>query len=73
MEEGVADQSSIGEGSKWMVDFLHRVGIYDYWYTPEIPGDIHVNFECIPHQVENLLRSCTGITPAQEAPVSQTM
>ena len=69
----MADQSSIGDGNKWMVDFLHRVGIYDYWYTPEIPGDIHVNFESIPHRVENLLRSCTGITPTQDAPVSQTM
>lgn len=73
MEEGVADQSSIGEGSQWTVDFLHRVGVYDYWYTPEIPGDIHVNFESIPHKVENLLRSCTGITPTQDAQVSQTM
>lgn len=67
MEEGVADQSSIGDGNKWMVDFLHRVGIYDYWYTPEIPGDIHVSFESIPHQVESLLRSCSDITPTQEA------
>lgn len=44
-----------------------------YWYTPEIPGDIHVNFESIPHKVENPLRSCTGITPTQDAQVSQTM
>lgn len=73
MEEGVADQSSIGDGSKWMVDFLHRVGTYDYWYTPEIPGDIHVNFEQIPHQVESLLRSCSDITPTPEALGFQTM
>ena len=73
MEEGVADQSSIGEGNQWMADFMRRVGIYDYWYTPEIPGDIHVNFMNIPHKVESLLRSCTGITPTQDAQVSQTM
>ena len=73
MEDGVADQSSIGDGNKWMVGFLNRVGVYDYWYTPEIPGDIHVNFELIPHKVETLLRSCTGITPRQNEPLSQTM
>lgn len=73
MEEGVADQSEIGEGNQWTSNFIQRVGAYDYWYTPEIPGDIHVNFESIPHRVEALLRSCSGITPTQEAPVSQTM
>lgn len=73
MEEGVADQSEIGEGNQWTSNFIQRVGVYDYWYTPEIPGDIHVNFEQIPHKVEALLRSCSGITPTQEAPVSQTM
>ena len=73
MEEGVADQSEISEGNQWTSNFIQRVGVYDYWYTPEIPGDIHVNFESIPHRVEALLRSCSGITPTQEAPVSQTM
>ena len=52
---------------------LEKFMPYDYWYTPEIPGDIHVNFESIPHKVETLLRSCTGITPTQDAQVSQTM
>ena len=69
MEDGVADQSSIGEGNQWTADFLRRIGVYDYWYTPEIPCDIHVNFEYIPHRVEDLLRSCTGISPIQQAPV----
>ena len=73
MEEGVVDQSGIGEGSQGTADFLRRVGVYDYWYTPEIPGDIHVNFDSIPHKGETLLRSCTGITPTQDARVSQTM
>ena len=36
--------------------------------SQEIPGDIHVNFMNIPHKVESLLRSCTGITPTQDAP-----
>lgn len=64
MENGVVDQAAT---DNWDADFFHRVGVYDYWYTPEIPCDIHVNFEQIPHQVEALLRSSNGITPTQEA------
>ena len=37
--------------------------------VPMFPGAFHVNFESIPHKVETLLRSCTGITPTQDAPV----
>lgn len=63
MEDGVVDQAAT---DKWDTDFFHRVGVYDYWYTPEIPCDIHVNFEQIPTRVESLLRSCNGITPSQD-------
>ena len=73
MEEGVVDQSGIGDGSQWTADFLRRVGVYDYWYTPEIPGDIHVRFENVPPQVEKLLQSCRGITPNQDTPVRTEM
>ena len=73
MEDGVVDQENCDKTARWNTEFFYRVGAYDYWYTPEIPGDIHVNFEQIPHKVETLLRSCSGITPTQEAPVSQTM
>ena len=73
MEDGVVDQANCDKTARWNTEFFYRVGVYDYWYTPEIPGDIHVNFESIPHKVETLLRSCTGITPTQDAQVSQTM
>ena len=73
MEDGVVDQENCDKTARWNTEFFYRVGVYDYWYTPEIPGDIHVNFESIPHKVETLLRSCTGITPTQDAQVSQTM
>ena len=73
MEDGVVDQENCDKTARWNTEFFCRVGGYDYWYTPEIPGDIHVNFESIPHKVETLLRSCTGITPTQDAQVSQTM
>ncbi len=67
MEDGVVDQATADKNDKWNADFFHRIGVYDYWYTPEIPCDIHVDFQQIPHKVENLLRSCTGITPTQDA------
>ena len=73
MEDGVVDQENCDKTARWNTEFFYRVGVYDYWYTSEIPGDIHVNFESIPHKVETLLRSCTGITPTQDAQVSQTM
>ena len=73
MEDGVVDQANCDKTARWNTEFFYRVGVYDYWYTPEIPGDIHVNFESIPHKVETLLRCCTGITPTQDAQVSQTM
>ncbi len=38
---------------------------YNYWYTPEIPGDIHVDFENLPGKVQTLLSACTGFTPTQ--------
>ena len=68
MEDGVVDQENCDKTARWNTEFFYRVGVYDYWYTPEIPGDIHVNFESIPHKVETLLRSCTGISPTQDAP-----
>ncbi len=68
MEDGVVDQANCDKTARWNTEFFYRVGVYDYWYTPEIPGDIHVNFESIPHKVETLLRSCSGITPTQDAP-----
>ena len=73
MEDGVVDQENCNKTARWNTELFYRVGIYYYWYTPEIPGDIHVNFESIPHKVETLLRSCTGITPTLDAQVSQTM
>ncbi len=38
---------------------------YSYWYTPEIPGDIHVDFENLPSKVQTLLSDCTGFMPTQ--------
>ena len=73
MEDGVVDQANCDKTARWNTEFFYRVGVYDYWYTPEIPSDIHVNFESIPHKVEALLRSCTGITPTQDTPAMTGM
>ncbi len=43
---------------------------YDYWYTPELPGDIHVDFDHAPAVVRDLLASCQDITPAQSEGLS---
>lgn len=29
---------------------------YDYWYTPTVEGDIHVDFEDVPESVQSLLQ-----------------
>ena len=73
MEDGVVDQENCDKTARWNTEFFHRVGVYDYWYTPEIPNDIHTDFDNIPHDVEELLRSCTGITPTMEAPAMSGM
>ncbi len=38
---------------------------YDYWYTPEMPGDIHIDFDNAPAVVRDLLASCQDISPVQ--------
>lgn len=35
-----------------------EVGSYDYWYTAQLPGDIHVRFDHVPAQVQTLLDHC---------------
>lgn len=29
---------------------------YDYWYTPVVGGDIHVDFENVPESVQYFLK-----------------
>ena len=31
---------------------------YDYWYTPEVERDIHVDYDNIPERAEELLEAC---------------
>ena len=42
-----------------------EVGSYDYWYTAHLPGDIHVQFDRLPAQVQTLLDHCQSIENQQ--------
>ena len=68
MEDGVVDQENCDKTARWNTEFFYRVGVYDYWYTPEVAGDIHVNFEYIPSRVYSLLSSCSEIIPPDRLP-----
>lgn len=64
-KHGVLEQGSENlspAGRKYIND--HFIP-YSYWYTPEIPCDIHVDFENLPGKVQTLLSACTGFTPTQ--------
>ena len=48
------------EKNKAEEDYLHdKIGIYDYWYTPSVEHDIHVDFENVPQGVVDILSSCS--------------
>ena len=37
-----------------------EIGVYDYWYTPEFDGDIHIDKENAPEDVRELLDYASG-------------
>lgn len=65
-DKGVLDQMNGKRDDPRRKPFFEQLGSYDYWYTPEIPMDIHVDYEYIPNLVERLLRSCVGMEPTQQ-------
>ncbi len=46
---------------------LEKFMPYDYWYTPEVPCDIHINYDNVPYKVVRLATACTGMMPEQPA------
>ena len=38
---------------------------YDFWYTPEVPCDMRINYDHVPHSVMRLVTACTGMEPEQ--------
>ena len=50
---------------------LEKFMPYDYWYTPEVPCDVHINYDNVPYKVVRLATACTGMMP--EKPAMQTI
>lgn len=42
---------------------LEKFMPYDYWYTPEVPCDVHIDYENVPYKVVRLATACTGMAP----------
>ena len=47
--------------SKKVKMIREKIGIYDYWYPLDYTGDIHVNFENVPDDVQKILDYAKGI------------
>ena len=63
---GVIDQGdeNLTEQQK---EYLRKTFIpYDYWYTPEVEHDIHVDYESVPAEVAELLEACPLDRPGME-------
>ncbi|RKI21528.1 hypothetical protein D7V82_20420 [bacterium 1xD8-6] len=56
--QGVLDQGSESLTEADRNYLRENFARYDYWYTPVVEGDIHVDFEDIPEPVRNLLQVC---------------
>ena len=49
-------------------DYINSLIPYEYYFTPDIPGDIHVNKENMPYDVRDMLEACAPrpITEAED-------
>ena len=45
--------------------FIRQFSPYSYWYSPEIAGDIHVNFDETPDDVAEILGSCRDLNDTE--------
>lgn len=56
--------------SKEAEDFLRgTIGRYDYWYTPSVERDIHVDFDDVPQKAAELLSYCSDNGFASESQI----
>ena len=51
--DGNEDQDSVKEA-------LQQIGKYDYWYTPELERDHHVDWSRCPDEVKEMLDYAVG-------------
>ena len=45
--------------------FIRQFSPYSYWYSPEIEGDIHVDFDETPDDVAGILGSCRDLNDTE--------
>ena len=45
--------------------FIRQFSPYSYWYSPEIEGDIHVDFDETPDDVAGILGSCRNLNDTE--------
>lgn len=63
---GVIEQGG-EDTAEWKQEYIRKTFIpYDYWYTPEVEHDIHVDFESVPPEVAELLEACPLDRPGME-------
>lgn len=55
--KGVLDQGSESLTEADRNYLRENFAPYDYWYTPTVGGDIHVDFENVPESVQSFLKS----------------
>lgn len=65
---GVLDQQSKELTAEQMNLLNKYYGPYDYWYTPLIERDIHVDFTTMPEQAANIRRKVDELLVAGEEP-----
>ena len=47
-------------------EILHQIGVYDYWYTPELERDHHVDWSRCPAEVKEMLDYAVGRVQTNE-------
>jgi len=64
--EGILEQGSPDNNEKEMQYIRDNYIPYDYWYTPKVDGDIHIDPDSAPEAVANLLNEArSGQQPGQ--------
>ena len=59
MPRGVLDQNDFSMPEENRSYIGKNFNSYDYWYTPQVEGDIHTDLKNAPEKVRELLNSCT--------------
>ena len=55
--QGIIEDRAVNED---MLELRHQIGVYDYWYTPELERDHHVDWSKCPDEVKEMLDYAVG-------------